>query len=453
MVQSTPQQRNKSPLAQWFHDTVSLDNARVQFQLRGNNLIILCETDPAPDQTLILSQLLPALQTVNLNDLVPASQPEIYQIFLYGREPRQNRPKWTTAIDLSQLDRHIEQFQQMQLEAIALNQTDLEEEAQAEPLVIQPSHPEPPTEPPILLTLPNDAVPGEATPAPVLPNPSLSPAHRGDLGAIARYLSETLSQQNIAVQVREKTLPPAPSIRSKGPIRRLWVTCEAAYSPDPSLLAEPIAQQLRSLNLEGFQDALVVVQVRGEPNPDWLVRVDLTPPDAMLQDWGRWGDVQALTRLVSRALSHEDLTISTASLREQTLHLFCSALPTHAEAAIAPPEEQVRGIITPLLENLAPRGIHAATVYGQPQDAETPAWVFWLNLPASHRADRTESAMDRARQGDWGAIAFLLSRLLNPDLERQLATGGIRIQLLPKADREGGTLLHVMADAPICPDR
>ncbi|MBD2153632.1 DUF1574 domain-containing protein [Leptolyngbya sp. FACHB-16] len=455
MVQSTPQQRNKSPLAQWFHETVSLDDARVQFRLTGNNLIITIqsEAEPAPDQTLILSQLLPALQTVNLNDLIPANQPEIYQIFLYGHVAKQKRPSWTTAIDLSQLDRHIEQFQQMQLEAIALNQPDPEEgETQSEAIAI--SHPHAEASPKSSsLAPPLDASPPEPTSAPVLPNPTLSPAQRGNLKAIARYLSETLSNQNIAVQVREQTLPPAPSVRSRGLIRRLWVTCEAVYSPDPSLLAEPIAQQLRSLNLESFQDALVVVQVRGEPNPDWLLRVDLTPPDAMLQDWGRWGDVQAITRLVSRALSHEDLTISTASLREQTLHLFCSPLSGHSEAAIAPSEEQVRGIIKPLLDSLAPRGIHGATVYGQPLDAETPAWVFWLHLPASQREDRSESAMERARKGDWGAIAFLLSRLLNPDLERQLATGGIRIQLLAKADRDGGTLLHVMADAPVCPDQ
>jgi len=444
MVPSTPQQRNKSPLAQWFHETVCLDDARVQFRLRGNNLHILCETDPeAPDQSLMLSQLLPALQTVDLNDLVPANQPEIYQIFLYGRVARQSRPEWTTAIDLSQLDRHIEQFQQMQLEAIAFAQGDAEDASDPPPPQAIAPTPLPPS----------PAAKPDLEPSPVLPSPSLTPAHRGNLDAIARYLGETLSPQNIAVQVRAYPLPPAPSARSQPPLQRLWVTCEATYSPAPALLAEPIAQQLRSLNLEGFQDAIVSVQVRGEPTPDWLLRVDLTPPDTMLQEWGQWGDVQSITRLVNRALGHDDLTVSTASLRDQTLHLFCSAMQSQGKAGSSPTEDQVRAIIAPLLEKMAPRGIHGATVYGQRLDAETPDWVFWLNLPASQQAESAASAMDLARQGHWEAIAFLLSRLLNPDLERQLATGGIRIQVLPKPDPDGGTLLHIMSDAPVCPDQ
>jgi len=443
MVQSTPQQRNKSPLAQWFHETVCLDHARVQFRLRGNNLHILCETEPAPDQSLMLSRLLPALQTVDLNSLVPANQPEIYQIFLYGRVARQNRPEWTTAIDLSQLDQHIEQFQQMQLEAIAFTHLeDLDGEAVPEedtaPAAMTPA---PPPEPEPLMV------------APSLPNPTLSSAQRGNLEAIARYLGETLSPQNIAVQVRAQPLPPPPSVPAQPLTQRLWVTCEASYSPAPSLLAEPMAQQLRSLNLEGFQDALVVIQVRGEPSPDWLLRVDLTPADAMLQDWGQWGDVQAITRLVNRTLSPLDLTISTASLQDETLHLFCSPLPSHPDPDSAPDQEQVREQMGAFLSTLAPRGVHGATVYGQRLAAETPDWVFWLNLPAAQQPERRMSAMDCARQGDWEAIAFLLCRLLNPDLERQLATGGTRIQLLPKPDPEGGTLLHVMSDAPVCPDQ
>ena len=48
--------------------------------------------------------------------------------------------------------------------------------------------------------------------------------------------------------------------------------------------------------------------------------------------------------------------------------------------------------------------------------------------------------------GDEPAINFLLSRLLNLDLDWRLATGGIRIVVRRKTD-----LLHVMSDAPICP--
>ena len=58
------------------------------------------------------------------------------------------------------------------------------------------------------------------------------------------------------------------------------------------------------------------------------------------------------------------------------------------------------------------------------------------------------SAMELANQGDMEAIAFLLQRLLNPDLDKRLKTGGIRVILARKAD-----LLHIMCDAPVCPAR
>jgi hypothetical protein len=77
-----------------------------------------------------------------------------------------------------------------------------------------------------------------------------------------------------------------------------------------------------------------------------------------------------------------------------------------------------------------------------------PVWVEWLDLPAAVHAALAEPVMALAQTRDWGAIAFLLHRLLNPDLSQYLATGGTRIQLLPKQD-----LLHVMSEAYLCPDR
>ena len=38
---------------------------------------------------------------------------------------------------------------------------------------------------------------------------------------------------------------------------RLWVRCHSPKSLDCQLLAEPLARTLRSINLEGFQDAIV----------------------------------------------------------------------------------------------------------------------------------------------------------------------------------------------------
>ena len=56
--------------------------------------------------------------------------------------------------------------------------------------------------------------------------------------------------------------------------------------------------------------------------------------------------------------------------------------------------------------------------------------------------------MSLASEGNMPALAYCLTRALNPDIKDQLATGGIRVQLLQK-DR----LLHVMADGPICPPK
>ena len=44
-------------------------------------------------------------------------------------------------------------------------------------------------------------------------------------------------------------------------VSRLWVFCEASYSPDPLLIAEPIAERLRQLHLRQFQDAVITIQV------------------------------------------------------------------------------------------------------------------------------------------------------------------------------------------------
>ncbi|HEY9646291.1 MAG TPA: hypothetical protein V6C88_07980, partial [Chroococcidiopsis sp.] len=99
-----------------------------------------------------------------------------------------------------------------------------------------------------------------------------------------------------------------------------------------------------------------------------------------------------------------------------------------------------------LLDTLGPQGIQAAAIYGLISGQEAPDWVDWLELPAAKHSALAELPIALAKQQDWEAIAFLLQRLLNPDLDRYLATGGIRLQLLPKHD-----LLHVMTDAPVCP--
>ena len=312
-----------------------------------------------------------------------------------------------------------------------------------------------------------------STAAIVLSNRSL--AKQGQTDAIARYLSETLSDLGIAVDAAARAIPyvadaaeadlkppytPSDSadnaavgsqITDPPMSRRLWVVCRAPYSPDPLLIAEPVAAKLRDLELSQFKDAAILCQVHGETQPDWVLRVDLTPPGEMLREWARWGDVEAIVRLLNQALAEQDLTVS-ATLKDVTLHLVCEQKTATTDtgnqekASPIPNKQRAMAAITPLLMTLAPQGILAASIYGQVVGQTTPAWLEWLDLPASEHAPLMESALELAQQGDRSALAFLLVRLLNPDLDWRLATGGVRIQLRQKHD-----LLHIMADAPVCP--
>ncbi len=77
-----------------------------------------------------------------------------------------------------------------------------------------------------------------------------------------------------------------------------------------------------------------------------------------------------------------------------------------------------------------------------------PQWVEWVDLPAMALPRRSESALTLAQQGDRDALIFLLTRLVNADLDTWLATGGIRVQTCRRGD-----LLHLMTDGPTCPER
>ncbi|MDX2098690.1 MAG: hypothetical protein SFW36_13015, partial [Leptolyngbyaceae cyanobacterium bins.59] len=360
---------------------------------------------------------------------LPSNHPPIYQVYVYGRITGCQRPEWAKIIYLNQLDRYLEQLKHP---------------------VTQPSPvPESPVEP--------TATPDVTQFALIVPNRTL--AQRGEPEAIARYLSETLNRMGIAVEVTARFIetPEASTATAQQRNRRLWILCTSPYSPDPNLVAEPIAEQLRDLDLKEFGDALLFCKVTGEEEADWALRVDLTPPEEMLRDWGQWGDVQALTQLLSQALANEGITIASA-LKESTLHLFCQLThPKMSAQALdgsplpeltAPAQQSVVGTVTPLLESIAPQGIHAAAIYGQLNGQDEPVWVNWLSLPASVHPALTETTLQLAQKGDRPALVFLLHRLLNPDLDRRLATGGVRVQVLPKGD-----LLHIMVDAPVCPQR
>ncbi|MBD2437751.1 DUF1574 family protein [Nostoc sp. FACHB-110] len=394
---------SQQTLVQWVSQATGINTLGVKVRLRGNDLHILCEATECPSRWRTLSDLLHALQQTDLDVLTSQEQPSIYQVLVYGRKKGDNRPQWCHRVHLNQLDKHLEQVEQALKDAEA-------------------------------------AKPGGAL---IISNESL--ARRGDVQAIAHYLSETLSSLGVAVQVKVK--PYQPQGKNQVSSNRLWIVCQSAYSPDPSLLAEPIAQKLRHLKLPGYQDAIIASQVSGETSYDWLLRIDLTPPEVMLKEWARWGDVQAIARLLTDVLLEFKVTVQ-ASLKESTLHIFCSPAFDPLEDAAAPDKTQCLEIIASHLEAIAPQGILGATIYGQRTAQKQPAWIDWLSLPAAQHPALATSALELAIEGDEPAIHFLLERLLNTDLEWRLKTGGIRVILLHKGD-----LLHIMCDAPVCPAR
>lgn len=395
---------SQQSLVQWVSQATGINSFGVKVRLRGNDLHILCEGTECPQRWRTLSDLLRALQQTDLDVLTSSDQPSIYQVFVYGRKKGEHRPQWCHRVYLNQLERHLEQVQQ------ALESSEKSRQV------------------------------GGAL---IISNESL--ARRGDPNAIARYLSETLSTLGVAVQVKIKQHQPKDGTPSV--VNRLWILCQTAYSPDPSLLAEPIAQQLRHLKLAGYQDAVIASQVSGETAPDWLLKVDLTPPEAMLKEWARWGDVQAIALLLTEVLSELKVAVQ-AALKESTLHIFCTPAVPLTEDTPAPDKTQCLEAIVPQLEAIAPQGILAATIYGQTTNDKEPAWIDWISLPAAEYPALATPALELATTGDQPAIVFLLERLLNPDLDRRLKTGGIRVLLLRKND-----LLHVMCDAPVCPVR
>lgn len=423
---------SRSMLIQWAAKTLELPGLKLQVQIRGNNLHLLCEGPVCPPRAIVESNFARGLQTTALQSLLPPDRPQIYEVFLYGRAFGQKRPLWTVRLD--------------------------------------PQNPEVRDRVDDASTAPTP--PSEEAGAPPAPDRlqrwARQLSRRGDrdghgalVQVVERYLSETLSVFGVSVKV---TISEVKTRKSEAPEatpapQRLWIFCQSAYIPEPSLLAEPVAERVRDLELDGFQDAVILGQVRGENKPEWILRVDLTPATTMLQTWAKWGDVQAIARLLDRALLKTGGRVS-GVLKESTLHLFCGyANPDRVEnfdsANLKIHKETTIAAITPVLEAIAPQGIHAATLYGCRDPLQSaqhsqapPLWVDWIEIGAARDPDLSFSSMELARQGNLDALQFLLDRLLNPDLDTKLATGGIRVSL-----RQKGDILHVMLDAPICPQQ
>jgi hypothetical protein len=252
---------------------------------------------------------------------------------------------------------------------------------------------------------------------------------------------------NISPQISQNL---SQSVISANTKKRLIIQCEASYNPDPSLLAEPIAQKLRELNLKDCRDALITMQVRGETTPDWSLKIDLTPPDLLLREWARWGDVIAIERILQKQLAILGIEIR-ATLKESTLHLFCSNTPNSDSNY----QQKTLQAIAKILQKVSPQGVQAVTIYGctyhdlqQTNQPASPLWVDWLDLKQPDKPDLQLTAKQLAENGNQNALGFLLNRLLNPDLDRKLQTGGVRVLLLIK-----NHILHIMTEAPTCPSQ
>ncbi|MBP0013157.1 MAG: hypothetical protein J7525_08565 [Roseofilum sp. SID3] len=416
-------------LSQWAQDRIGPEVGKVKVRVRGNILHILCESAPhSPSQDWVESSLIEGLSEISLDRLLPDDQPPIYQIWIYGRVSGPNYPEWTKQIDLNKL-------------AIASvpnpsDYGDLPPENSPQPRGERPT-PTPENGRSVAAAAVADPIETSSGMGMVVSNRNL--AAEGNPHAIARYLSESLSPLGIGVKVKVKTLKRYNQLDT--PFKRLHVGIYSNYSPDSSLLGPKIAGQLRELELSGFRDAAIACQVHGEPSPDWVLLVDLTPRSVMLRQWARWGDVPAINRLIDQILAPETQLHISAILKESTLHLFC-------RGTTIPQQDLVIQKIQSLLNAIAPQGIHAATIYGHLNNKSTPAWVDWLDLPAKSDPDLHPSTLELAQKGRQVALQFLLNRLLNPEIEQQLSTGGIRIQILLKQD-----LLHVMSDAPVCPNQ
>jgi Protein of unknown function (DUF1574) len=238
---------------------------------------------------------------------------------------------------------------------------------------------------------------------------------------------------------------------------RLWVRCSAQKTLDSQLLAEPLAQQLRGIDLQNFQDAIVQFSqfttrqatVIGKKIPDWQLKLDLTPPVVRLRSWARWGDVQAITKLLNFELAPKEIQVSTI-LKNLTLQVFCTV--KNPQSAKFPAKKIVLDTIAPLLISLTPQGIQGATIHGvqfQPDasgQVAPPVWMHWLDLPALGDPNYSPTPIILAARGDEAALHFILERLLNPDLEQCFVNGGISLSLLFRHH-----LLHVMSEAVVCP--
>jgi Protein of unknown function (DUF1574) len=277
------------------------------------------------------------------------------------------------------------------------------------------------------------------------------------LGVKFKFSIQPHPQTQVSTASSEQTILQAPAATVSTLAYRLRVRCYSPKSFDCQVLAEPLAKTLRNIDLQDFEDAIIQFsRFSGKDRPaktqiaDWRLQVNLTPPTVRLKSWARWGDVQAITKLLNVALAPQAIQVS-ATLKNLTLQIFCTH--TNPQSVKSPAKKIVLDRIAPLLIAITPQGIQGATIHGVPpqlarggQMGDSPDWIHWLDLPALGDPRFSPTPIILAARGDREALNFILERLLNPDLEQCFAIGGISLSLLRRHH-----LLHVMSEAPICP--
>lgn len=399
MVNVSQRKSSRPRLAPWLHEAVRQaiplgSHVHLRVRLRGNTLHLLCETNCPTDKDEIVEVVTGAMRQFSqpLLLLTPEPSDPIYRLIIYGRLKDNQNSLWVSSINL------LEQ----------LNPTDS--------------------------ILPNDEDQLLVT--------YQSLARSGAPEAIARYLSDCFSHLGISIQA---TVQETEATADEASSKRLWITCQCDYSPEYALLTEPLVQELRELEIQGLRDGVIRCQIRGEQKPEWLLWVDLTPPQTMLREWGRWGDAQTIAHLLNQGMVAHGIAVK-ATCKKDTLHIFCYPIdPVEVEVLT---KQTVLKVAIPILEDLAPQGLSSATLYGTISDNSAPMWVEWLPLAAQTVPKLQTSPQELARHGNLDALLFLLQRLLNPHLSERLATGGIRVKLFTK-----GKILHVMTEAIACPTK
>ena len=488
-----PANADPAVLIPWLKETVLSPKERltteIQVKERGNILHVLCESaqETLPRDT-VLIRLVRSLTEPAVKSRLEQEFPQIHLIHVYSRQVIEARPGWSAPIYLNRLEHYLERLVQ--------DKTDDPVDTDDQPdtgssHTLESSH-----------SVKNEAADplAQAAETSAEISPAVERARQGDSAAIARYLGETLSALNVGVEVSARVVPgrarransvvsthstalPKSPLESQSQttadhpadhdptaadsktdgkadsnlVSRLWIFCEASYSPDPLLIAEPIAQRLRQLQLHQFQDAVITIQVTGEAASDWRLRVDLTPPGEMLRRWARWGDLPAISRLVNQVSKRYGLKL-VAEIKKVTLHLISYSTNQSTDSNLTDgnltdgtPKIDIATLvsdISQLLWTVAPQGLHRAMLYGPSSDDISPEWLRGIDLPAMQQPALSQSAASLAAEGNMLALAYCLTRSLNPDIEDQLATGGIRVQLLLK-----DKLLHIMADGPLCPPK